>query len=884
LAAALLCIIAAYCGCQNTTPDTLISKPGYSFDSAPGRLPKSVVPTRYAVELRPDLDKRLLPGSETVEIDVREATDRIVLNALEVTVETAELDGNRSARIAADPKSETVTLTFAQPIAVGPHRLRLAFSGRINPFSRGMYYADYPTAAGRKRMIGTQLEPADARRLFPSWDEPAFKAVFEISVVVPRTFLAVSNMPVAGETPVDGQRKRVTFASTPKMSSYLVVVCAGELERITADVAGVTVGVVTTVGKSAQGRTALDDARRLLSYYNDYFGIPYPLPKLDLIAVPGGFGGAMENWGGITFFESRLLFDPATSPPAARRGIMFIIAHEMAHLWFGDLVTTAWWDDLWLNEGFATWMQAKASDRLQPEWEVWLNSGGKRAAMSDDAKRTSHPIQQPVADESEAMSAFDSITYRKGEALIRMIEAFVGEDVFRAGIRRYMRDHAFSNATTTDLWRALDAASGKPVSAIAAGFTEQPGVPLVMSEATCRGNRQHLRLTQSRYTVRDPGAAPLRWQVPVTLGSVGAASVAGTTAVRSLLLNGATEVDTGACDDPIKLNVAGTGYYRVEYDPATHAALFAAMPRLSPADQVDLLDDVWALAVAGRLGAETAFAAFEHIPADGKRAVWEYVIGVLDRVDFLERGRPGRDAFRAYARARLRPVFERLGWQPKPGESEDDLILRSRLIGVLGGFDDPEILAEARRRFAQFLRSPQSLPGSLRGPVIHLAGRTADRHTYETLHRLARTTTSTEDRVRYYGALAAARNPALARRTLAIAISNEVPASLAGRLIFGVAGAGEQPQLAWTFVQKNLAVLIERQGANFQDYVAGALLSNFTDPARATELENFAPSHVTAGGRISSARAAETILANAEFCSRELPGLDRWIGGRLAPQ
>src|SRR5712664_3474022 len=397
---------------------------GYSFDSTPGKLPKAAIPLHYAIELTPDLTSLGLAGVEIVDVELREPTARLVLNAVEMTLGAASIDDDaQRADIALDAAAETATLTFPRVLAAGSHRLRVGFTARINAFGRGLFYVDYPTDNGMKRMLSSKLEPADARRIFPCWDEPAFKATFALTATVPSAFMAVGNMPVVREDLVAPNLKQVALAPTPKMSSYLFVLTAGELERLTADADGVTVGVVTSVGRSAKGLFALENAVKLLAYYNHYFGVKYPLPKLDLIAVPGGFGGAMENWGGITFFESRLLFDPTTSANDARRGIFSIIAHEMAHQWFGDLVTMAWWDNIWLNEGFASWMQAKAAEALHPEWQTWLNgSGFKQAAMSEDARRTTHAIQQPIANESEALAAFDSITYAKGQAIIRMVE------------------------------------------------------------------------------------------------------------------------------------------------------------------------------------------------------------------------------------------------------------------------------------------------------------------------------------------------------------------------------------------------------------------------------------------------------------------------------
>src|ERR1700688_3647676 len=344
------------------------AEPAFSFDAAPGKLPKAVIPVHYAIELTPDLESLALAGAETVDIEVREPTARLTLNAIDTIFASAAIDDDaQRAEIALDAAAETATLSFPKALAAGRHRLRIGFTSRINKFGTGLFTVDYPTEGGMKRMLSSKLEPADARRIFPCWDEPAFKATFALDVTVPRNFLAVGNMPVAHEEPVAPNLKRVSFAPTPKMSSYLLVFTTGELERVTAEAGGVTVGVVTTAGKSGQGRFALDNAVKLLAWFNDYFGAKYPLPKLDLIAVPGGFSGAMENWGGITFFESRLLFDPATNSDSARRGIFNILAHEMAHQWFGDLVTMGWWDNLGLNKGFASVVATKASEKFYPQ-------------------------------------------------------------------------------------------------------------------------------------------------------------------------------------------------------------------------------------------------------------------------------------------------------------------------------------------------------------------------------------------------------------------------------------------------------------------------------------------------------------------------------------
>ena len=365
-------------------------------------------------------------------------------------------------------------------------------------------------------MLGTQMEPTDARRMFPCWDEPSFRARFRLTTTVPADFTAVSNMPIEREQKTDGG-KEVRFGETPPMASYLVVFCAGELDAIEGEADGVKIRVVTTKGKAETGRYALESAEKILHYYDEYFGIKFPLPKLDLIAVPGGFGGAMENWGGIVFYESILLFDPTKNSEQTKEGIFEVEAHEMAHQWFGDLVTMAWWDNLWLNEGFASWMGTKCSDHFNPQWEVWLRaSAAKQHAMSTDAISATHPVQQPVKTEAEANSAFDEITYQKGQSFLRMIESYLGEDDFRAGIRAYMQAHKlfqFDHGRSLERSRRRLQKAGRSV---AASWTEQPGLPLV----SLKPNGSGLTISQERFTVHQTNPQPLTWKIPIVYRAV----------------------------------------------------------------------------------------------------------------------------------------------------------------------------------------------------------------------------------------------------------------------------------------------------------------------------------------------------------------------------
>src|SRR6267378_898064 len=626
-----------------------VEKP-FNFNETPGKLPKEVVPTEYAIRIVPNLDNFTFAGSESVKLNVRSPVHQLVLNGLDLKIEAASVDGKELplSAIKTDNEKELLTLTLPSDLAVGDHALALRFTGKINQQGQGLFYMRYHEqgSGARKVMLGTQFEATDARRFFPCWDEPAFRSRFQLTVVVPENWLAVSNMPIESEKKVTGG-KEVRFAATPLMSSYLNVFVAGELDLIESRSGPTQIRVITTKGKAELGRYALEATAQILQYYNDYFGVPYPLPKLDQIALPGGFGGAMENWGGITYYESALLFDPKNSSAETKQNIYEVLAHEIAHQWFGDLVTMAWWDNLWLNEGFASWMGTKSTAHFNPQWEVWLRRNiprdparrvgiAKEQAMEGDARSTTHPVQQPIATEAEANSAFDDITYKKGQSFIRMLESFLGEDIFRDGIRRYIAAHKYSNSTTVDLWNALAEASGKPVGEIAASWTEQPGFPVVKVK---RGDNGNVSLSQERFTVNFKDAPPLQWKIPL------AYSVAGQTPTSLLMTNKTAELKNIPADRALKLNVNGTGNYRVEYDGSSWNLLLGSLANLSVEDRVNLLSDAWALVQANRAALSLYLGPVEKLPASTELAEREQVINVVDFINRLLIGHPEREKF-----------------------------------------------------------------------------------------------------------------------------------------------------------------------------------------------------------------------------------------------
>jgi aminopeptidase N len=854
----------------------------FNFNETPGKLPKEVVPTEYAIRIVPNLDNFTFAGSETVKLNVRSPVHQLVLNALELKIEASSVDGKELplSAIKTENEKELLTLTLPSELAVGDHALTLRFTGKINQQGQGLFYMRYQEqgSGARKVMLGTQFEATDARRFFPCWDEPAFRARFQLTVVVPENWLAVSNMPIESDQKV-ARRKEVRFAPTPPMSSYLNVFVAGELDFIESQVGPTQIRVIATKGKAELGRYALEASAEILKYYNVYFGVPYPLPKLDQIAIPGGFGGAMENWGGITYYESVLLFDPKNSSAETKQDIYEVLAHEMAHMWFGDLVTMAWWDNLWLNEGFASWMGSKCTAHFNPQWEVWLarelprdptrRTGiAKEAAMEGDARSTTHPIQQRVATEAEANSAFDDITYKKGQSFLRMLESFLGEDIFRDGIRRYIDAHKYSNTTTADLWNALSEASNKSVGEIAAGWTEQPGFPVVNVKREADGK---IRLSQERFTVNFKNAPPLLWQIPLTY------SVVGGTPATLLMTDKTAALENIPADRALKLNVNGAGNYRVEYDDPSWQLLLKALPKLGVEDRVNLMSDAWALVQAGRAPVSLYFGLVEKLPASTDLAEHEQLIDVFEFINRLLIDSAAREEFQQYAQSLLHPTFAALGWEPKRDEPPNSGRLRASLISALGHLNDPEIIAGCRERFEKYLANPASLPPDLRAPVLAVVGRYADEETWNTLHALGLKTTSIEDKQNCYNALACTADPKLAKKTLAIALTDELPTSRAIFLVSRVARDSGHPGIALEFAKANMKALLAKVDAAGANRYAPSLFTFFSDESHANELKNYAKKHLPQASAPDVSNAVDEIQFRAEFKNRLATQLNAWI-------
>jgi aminopeptidase N len=843
--------------------------------AVPTQLPLGVEPLAYDLTVTPDQTKLRFAGHLSVTLDVSRSVGAVTLNALDLTMAAATIDG-APATAALDPKSQTATFSTGQRIAPGRHVLTVDYTARINDSPSGLFHVDY--AGGR--MLATQFEPADARRFLPVFDEPSKKAVFTVTAIVPKDQLAISNMPEASSEDMAGGLKRVRFQPTPKMSSYLLFFGVGDLERVSREVEGTTVSVAIRRGDTAAARYALETASQLLPYYNDYFGRKYPLPKLDLVAAPGDVSGSMENWGAILFSQTNVVFDPRLSSGADRQLVYKVIAHEMAHLWSGDLVTMAWWDDLWLNEGFSSWMAAKATDHFHPEWRTMVSAiGDKNNAMLIDARPSTHPIVQRIATVSQAEQAFDPITYKKGEAVIRMLEAYAGPDAWREGVRAYMAEHAYGNATSDDLWRAIDKAAGKPISTIARDFTTQPGVPLihvastggelVLTERRLANNDQvqSVNVGQSEREIEARNGV-LSWRAPVRVQSTAGGPVADRLVSRS----SPQSVAIGSV-----VNAGQGGYYRVSYDQTAFAPLAENFGRLSVADQFGLLKDSLALGMGGETPISDYLRLSAALPAGADAVVWLEQARTMAGIDGYYSAGAQRAAFRVWASALLTPQVKRLGYDARPGEPPPEAVLRETLLLALSQIGDPAVNAEARRRFAAARSDLSTLGPDERRWVLVGAARSADSQTFQALRSLARAARNPLERNELYIDLAAAEDDELAREVLKLALTDEAPTNFAPILVREVSNV--HPELAWRFTLANLPAITRTLDAlgrsTFVPRIAGA--SN--DPKMAAELAAYSQKNIPPDAQGEVQTALANIRNNADIQARRLPQINAWIAG-----
>lgn len=858
-AVALLCATAA------------LAQPRFDFDRTPGTLPKTVLPSRYTITLDLDPAAERFSGRAAIDLRLRRAVPEIVLHAYKLQPRGVTLKAGgheRVLEVQADETRQTWRLVPAdgKALPAGRATLALAWDGEVQRTDSGLYRAPYGGGAPGA-MLATQLEAVFARMVFPAFDEPSFRAVFELAVRTPEGVEVVSNTAERSVVADRGQRLH-RFAPTPPMPSYLVALAAGRFDALAGRAAGVPLRILTAPGKAAQGAYALEVTERVLPFYSAYFGQPYALPKLDQLAVPSTRFGAMEDWGLISYAENTLLFDPARSDARTRQRVFSIVAHEVAHQWFGNLVTAASWEEIWLNEAFATWMAEKATERFNPDWNIALRRREPiDDAMTRDAGSATRAIRSGAVPEDRVFDVFDDITYVKGGAVLAMLEQWIGAQAFRQGLAAYMAERRFSNATAGDLWHHIGRASGRDVRAVAASWTDQPGFPLVQADSRCENGRTRLALSQRRFGF-DAEQAPGLWKLPLVVQHGGR--------THTLLLEQAQAVTTlpGCPATPTLLNPGGQGFYRVAYTPAWHAALVARFTELPGTAQATLLADTLALAQSGRLPMSLLLDLLAQLPAvqgPARPALYAQARVALEFLAQSLRGSPAEGPLHAAARALFAPELAALGWTPRAGEDSETEQLRNALIGDLAAYGDEAVIARARELFDADLAGRAALPPAIRRGVVGAVGRHADEARFRQLLQRLDAATNEEDRWLYAAAAASVPDAALARRLLARALDGTLPANIATTLPQMVGEAPGHEDLAYAFVVAEFARLGELAGPMFgaRGWLLPGTVSASADAEVARRLLADQQRLVGDPGAATAARVASRITLRAQVRAAE---------------
>ncbi len=655
--------------------------------SSDHRLPRTVIPSHYQLRLSPDLDTAEFGGHVLIDVEVVEPIDVIVLNAAELTIRQAALFDEAGTRIEAEAKmdeaAERATLSLARAAAPGAWKLEIVFDGVLNDDLRGFYRSVYADDDGIEHTIATtQFEATDARRAFPCWDEPDFKATYGITLIIDESLTAISNNPEVAREGVGDGKVAITFSDTMKMSTYLVAFIVGDLEVTDpVDVDGIPLRIAYAPGKGHLTKYALEAGAFALRFYADYYDIPYPGEKMDKIAIPDFAWGAMENLGAVTYRETALLLDLDRATQTEMMRIAEVIAHEIAHMWFGDLVTMKWWNGIWLNEAFATFASMKCVDAFRPDWETWVTFSADRvASMGTDAIESTRPIEFPVASPEEANEMFDNLTYIKGSSVLRMLEQFLGEETFRRGVSQYLKDHAYANTETSDLWAALEAASGEPVGEIMDTWIFQSGFPRL----TVAGEPGAYTITQEQFRYLEPGDH--RWHVPVQLRSNGGEQ-------RLLLSDESTTVDAGA---HLVVNSGGNGFYRVQYSSELQTALRENVGTLQAAERHGIVSDLWADVLKGGSDAGDFLALVDQLREEQEVEVWEAVLGGLGELDRVISS-DDHASLQGFANDLVSVKADEMGWTPADGEDDRTRKLRGMLLRALGNLGNDQPTQEAAR-------------------------------------------------------------------------------------------------------------------------------------------------------------------------------------------
>ncbi len=841
------------------------------------RLPGNVIPDHYTLRFTPDFATNTFTGEETIDVHVASATKNIVLNAVDIDFKATSVKaGGKELTATVEPNDdkETVTLQLPSEVAAGPATIHIAYVGQLNSKLRGMYRSE----ANHRKYAVTQFEAVDARVAFPSFDEPAYKATFDISAVVDKDDTAISNGRIVSDQPGPEGKHTIKFSTTPKMSTYLVALTVGDWKCVSGEQDGIQLRVCSVPGKEEQGRFALEATKAILHYYDQYFAIKYPYEKLDQIAAPDFEAGAMENTAAIVYRERALLLDPAKASVNDQKEVAEVIAHEMAHQWFGDLVTMKWWNDIWLNEGFATWMESKPVAAWKPEWGIAQDEVlTSNEALSTDATRNTRPIRQKAESRQEINSLFDGIAYGKTASVLRMLEGYLGPEEFRKGVNSYLTAHAYSNATAEDFWDAMAKATGKPVDKIMPTFVTQPGAPFVAVDAKCVNGEMAGTLAQHRFyaSAKDmqQGSDQL-WQVPVCMSELGKVKRGSC----ELLTQKQQEFRIKGCGVGVFPNANGAGFYRYSFDPAIFSAADFNVQELSQDDQVSLVGNEGALLSGGEHHIQDVMAlASKFRGVETYAAVEELAAQVTFARTHLA-SESDLPQLQAWVRSVFKPTLERLGQAGSQSGTPNDRNTRATLVLLLGNVgEDPEVIEGAKKTVAAYMENPGSQDATLVDASFPVAAAHGNAELYDSFLSKLKTASSPQEYYRYFNALADFRDPALLTRTMERILTPEVR-NQDLRIMMAVLRNPAGQRLAWDFIREHYADIQKKAGqsifgAQFAYYAVGV----FCDAKSEQEAQSFLDEHKVPGLDRVGRQQIERVNQCVDLRQREEPNLASYL-------
>jgi aminopeptidase N len=847
------------------------------------RLPQNVIPSHYELRFVPDLAGEKFSGEETIRVELKEASPTITLNATEIAFDEVTITSGgttQSAQVALDPAQEFAKFTVAQPIAAGPASISIRYRGLLNDKLRGFYISK----TARRKYAVTQFEPTDARRAFPSFDEPAFKATYGITIVADEGDTAISNAKIAKDEPGPGAGKHtITFERTARLSTYLVAMLVGDFQCSEGGADGVPIRVCAIPEKVNLTKWGLTTAEAEIGFYNKYYAFKYPFGKLDIIAFPDFEAGAMENAGAITFREAALLVDEKTGSVLHRRYVASVNAHEIAHMWFGDVVTMQWWNDIWLNEGFATWITSKPIEAWKPEWNLRVEEAAETSSsLTVDAMESTRPIRNKADTPAEINQMFDGIAYGKTAAVLRMLESYVGEETFRDGIRAYIKKYAYGNAKAEDFWGTMTATTKQPIDEMMPSFVTQAGAPLVRASSKCEASATLLTLAQQRlFSRRAPFLAgtPQLWTIPITVRNLDHPSAAPQ---KFLLTKKEDTFRIDGCSPHLFVNYDARGFYRTSHAEGMIPATGDLTTILSPSERVALVNDTWALVKIGEIDIATQLALIDRLRDDRERAVVDAILVKLTSIGHDLMTEEQAPAFRSWVAGYLRPMMAELGWSSSAGEADERKRLRASIVNILGEVArDEETMRKARELTDLALSDPNAVDATLLDIVVPLAAKHGDAALMKKMKDAMAASKDPGEYYRYLFALLSFDDRTLAKEAQKAALSPEMRSQDLPRFIESMFEQPERRDEAWAFLKNNWGELRKKFTPWGGASIVGAT-GALCDAKSRQEVQQFFAAHPVEASDRALRQALEKIDMCVEMRTLQTRNFAAWVSSHEA--